>query len=174
MTTYCCSSGTKVIRGSSIPQISSGIVLRVGHQGRLCDRSAIHRRHSESEQRKDATIRGGLPRGKATASCRPASSVAPALNTLLMEYGQSLPVRIGLAGCAHEVAWLEAMLLSSCSACVSLRDGHEWYLPVWFRLVSRARISRSAIRNDSVDSAPWFSLARSGCKPSRHPPVTES
>src|SRR4030088_1240862 len=36
------------------------------------------------------------------------------------------------------------------------------------------RISRSAMRNDRVDSAPWFSLARSGCRPSRHPPVTES
>ena len=36
------------------------------------------------------------------------------------------------------------------------------------------RISRSAIRNESVDSAPWFSLARSGCRPSRQPPVTES
>src|SRR6266536_4740123 len=36
------------------------------------------------------------------------------------------------------------------------------------------RISRSAIRNDRVDSAPWFSLARSGCRPSRQPPVTES
>src|SRR6266700_891443 len=36
------------------------------------------------------------------------------------------------------------------------------------------RISRSAIRKDSVDSAPWFSLARSGCRPSRQPPVTES
>src|SRR5208282_650893 len=33
-------------------------------------------------------------------------------------------------------------------------------------------ISRSAIKNDSVDSAPWFSLARSGCKPSRQSPVT--
>src|SRR6266567_6027996 len=36
------------------------------------------------------------------------------------------------------------------------------------------RISRSAIKNDRVDSAPWFSLARSGCRPSRQPPVTES
>src|SRR2546428_10383431 len=36
---------------------------------------------------------------------------------------------------------------------------------------SSLRISRSAIKKDSVDSAPWFSLARSGCKPSRHPPV---
>src|ERR1051326_4732308 len=38
----------------------------------------------------------------------------------------------------------------------------------------RARISRSAIKNDSVDSAPWFSFARSGCRPSRQPPVAES
>src|SRR5260370_32664171 len=36
---------------------------------------------------------------------------------------------------------------------------------------SSLRISSSAIKKDSVDSAPWFSLARSGCKPSRHPPV---
>src|SRR6202035_395295 len=38
----------------------------------------------------------------------------------------------------------------------------------------RARISSSAIKNERVDSAPWFSLARSGCRPSRQPPVTES
>src|SRR5207249_6290982 len=36
------------------------------------------------------------------------------------------------------------------------------------------RTSRSAMRNDGVDSAPWFSLARSGCRASRQPPVTES
>src|ERR1700741_2667489 len=35
-------------------------------------------------------------------------------------------------------------------------------------------ISTSAIKNDRVDSAPWFSLARSGCRPSRQPPVAES
>src|SRR5436305_8473820 len=39
---------------------------------------------------------------------------------------------------------------------------------------SSERISTSAIRNAKVDSAPWFSFTRSGCSPSRQPPVEGS
>ncbi len=35
-------------------------------------------------------------------------------------------------------------------------------------------ISSNASRNESVDSAPWFSLTRSACSPSRQPPVEAS
>ena len=39
---------------------------------------------------------------------------------------------------------------------------------------SAARISASAVRNESVDSAPWFSFRRSAWIPSRQPPVLAS
>src|SRR5579871_2799971 len=39
---------------------------------------------------------------------------------------------------------------------------------------SANRSSDKAMRNESVDSAPWFSLARSGWSPSRQPPVEAS
>src|ERR1700722_2581550 len=64
-----------------------------------------------------------------------------------------------------------------------VRSGHSLFLPKFLpeRVelesgleFSRHRISMSAVRNDNVDSEPWFWLGRSGCKPSRQPPVTES
>jgi hypothetical protein len=45
--------------------------------------------------------------------------------------------------------------------------------PIVTRELSR-RSSRSAWRKASIDSAPWFSLGRSECSPSRQPPVVGS
>src|ERR1700678_2101774 len=57
-----------------------------------------------------------------------------------------------------------------------IRSGHD--IPSGFWADSSdfwsERISMSAVKNDSVDSDPWFWLGRSGCKPSLQPPVTQS
>src|SRR6185312_3062027 len=94
---YCCNSGTKVIRGSSIPQISSGwsaLGINVGW-GSICQLS--------TPLRERATHRCDNPRRSSTRHSNrvepSGSRVAPALNTLLIEYGQSLLLRIGLAEC---------------------------------------------------------------------------
>src|SRR5277367_4523807 len=86
------------MRGSSMPQISSGYRSPSGTSvGSLsiCQSStpfterAAHRCESprRSSTRQSSRVE---PSGK---------SVAPALNTLLMEYGQSFPVKIGLPPC---------------------------------------------------------------------------
>src|SRR5277367_6964760 len=86
------------MRGSSMPQISSGYRspsgTRVGSLS-ICQSStpfterAAHRCESprRSSTRQSSSVE---PSGK---------SVAPALNTLLIEYGQSFPVKIGLPAC---------------------------------------------------------------------------
>src|SRR5580692_2934081 len=86
------------MRGSSMPQISSGcsrgLGINVGSLS-ICQLSTPFRER--------AAQRWDKPRRSSTrhrSSVDPsASRVAPALNTLLMEYGQSLAVKIGLAGC---------------------------------------------------------------------------
>src|SRR5271154_1657166 len=86
------------MRGSSIPQISSGYRSPSGtNVGSLsiCQSStpfterAAHKWDSprRSSTRQSSSVE---PSGK---------TVAPALNTLLIEYGQSFPVKIGLPGC---------------------------------------------------------------------------
>jgi hypothetical protein len=97
VTAYFCSSGTNVMRGSSMPQISSGwfsgLGIKVGSRS-ICQPSQPFRER--------ATHRWDKPRRSSTRHSSKvvpsASSVAPALNTLLMGYGQCLPVRIGLPG----------------------------------------------------------------------------
>src|SRR6266852_626117 len=86
------------MRGSSLPHNSSGYWSGLGKSvgsRSICQSStpftdrAAHRCESprRSSTRQSSKVE---PFG---------SSVAPALKTLLMEYGQSLPVRIGLAVC---------------------------------------------------------------------------
>src|SRR5580693_4103565 len=86
------------MRGSSMPQISSGYSLGLGIKvGSLsiCQLS--------TPLRERAAQRWDKPRRSSTRQSSrvdpSARRVAPALNTLLMEYGQSLAVKIGLAGC---------------------------------------------------------------------------
>src|SRR5437764_10534725 len=93
------------MRGSSMPQLSSrdsfGLDLSVG------SRSISHPSTPFCER---AAQRCEMPRRSSTrhsSNVEPsASSVAPALNTLLIEYGQSLLLKIGLAGCRRSrVSW---------------------------------------------------------------------
>src|ERR1039458_9613321 len=96
--TYCCSSDTKVMRGSSIPQISSGYSVGLG-----INVGSLSTSHPSTPFRERAAHRCDKPRRSSTRQSSrvepSARSVAPALNTLLIEYGQSLLVRIGLVGC---------------------------------------------------------------------------
>ena len=83
---------------------SSGSGIKVGSLS-ICHPSTPFR----ERPRKDATSRADLRRGTAAESVPSASKVAPALNTLLMEYGQSLRVRIGLADGEEAVARSECL-----------------------------------------------------------------
>ena len=111
--------------------------------------------------------------------------VAPALKTLLMEYGQSFADKIGFAGCrVNKIScWIIVSIKSNLpKRKVAARQIHkeakEARIDQAFGSVvsasSNLRISRRAMRKDRVDSAPWFSLARSGWRPSRQPPVVGS
>src|ERR1700722_5866697 len=86
------------MRGSSMPQISSGYLSpsgnRVGSPS-ICQSSTPFTEraaHKCDSPRRSSTRQSNSvePSGR---------SVAPALNTLLIEYGQSFPVRIGLPVC---------------------------------------------------------------------------
>src|SRR5580692_11914026 len=81
-----------------MPQISSGYSLGLGIKVGSLSISQL-----STPLRERAAQRWDKPRRSSTRhSSRvdpSASMVAPALNTLLMEYGQSLAVKIGLAGC---------------------------------------------------------------------------
>src|SRR5712691_4735370 len=98
VTAYCCSSGTKVMRGSSIPQSSSGYSF-----GLAINVGSLSISHPSTPFRERAAQRWDIPRRSSTRhSSRvdpSANNVAPALKTLLMEYGQSLALKIGFAGC---------------------------------------------------------------------------
>src|ERR1700736_4324332 len=95
--TYCCSSGTNVMRGSSMPQISSGNSFGLGIKVGLLSIS-----HPSTPFTERAAHKCDNPRRSSTRQSNnvepSASRVAPGLNTLLIEYGQSLLVRIGLEG----------------------------------------------------------------------------
>src|ERR1700678_4126186 len=86
------------MRGSSMPQISSGNSFGLGINVGWLSIS-----HPSTPFRERAAQRCDNPRRSSTRHSSKVvpsdSKVAPALNTLLMEYGQSLLVRIGLAGC---------------------------------------------------------------------------
>src|SRR4029077_3584224 len=86
------------MRGSSMPHISSGYWSGLGKS--VGSRSISQPSEPFTDR---AAHRCESPRRSSTrqsSSVEPfGSSVAPALKTLLMEYGQSLPVRIGLAVC---------------------------------------------------------------------------
>src|ERR1700680_2689650 len=95
--TYCCSSGTNVMRGSSMSQISSGKSF-----GLSCKVGLLSICHPSTPFTERAAHRWDNPRRSSTRQSNnvepSASRVAPGLNTLLIEYGQSLLVRIGLDG----------------------------------------------------------------------------
>jgi len=105
---YCCNSGTYVMRGSSMPQsssgYSSGLGIRVG-VGSMFHPSMpfLDRAQQRCERPRRSSTRH---KSKVEPS---ESSVAPALNTLLIEYGQSLLVRIGLAGCLRRSNSVESV-----------------------------------------------------------------
>src|SRR5208282_3695465 len=86
------------MRGSSMPQISSGYSLELG-----INVGSLSISHPSTPFRERAAQRCDNPRRSSTRHSSKVvpsgSKVAPALNTLLIEYGQSLLVRIGLAGC---------------------------------------------------------------------------
>src|SRR5690349_24882456 len=86
------------MRGSSIPQTSSGYCSGLGT--RVGSRSTFHPSTPFAER---AAHKWESPRRSSTrqsSRVEPSGrSVAPALKTLLMEYGQSFPVKRGLAGC---------------------------------------------------------------------------
>ena len=68
-----------------------------------------------------------------------ASSVAPALNTLLMEYGQSLLVRIGFAGCRSSSGSKRALgRLTEHFAAGTVMKGHF----LLFRLLQRTHFEK--------------------------------
>src|SRR6202023_3855054 len=98
VTTYCCSSGTKVMRGSSIPQISSGYSFGLG-----INVGSLSICHPSSPLRERAAQRCDKPRRSSTRQSNrvepSASSVPPPLKTLFIEHGQSLLVKMALAGC---------------------------------------------------------------------------
>jgi hypothetical protein len=92
---YCCNSGTKVMRGSSIPQISSG--YSSGFAGSV---GVVSTRHPSIPFAERAAHKCDSPRRSSTrhsSNVSPSASLtAPALNTLLIGYGQSRLLRIGL------------------------------------------------------------------------------
>src|SRR6266567_9093639 len=98
VTAYCCNSGTKVMRGSSMPQSSSGYSF-----GLESNVGSLSISQPATPFRERAAQRWDMPRRSSTRhSSRvdpSANNVAPALKTLLMEYGQSLALNIGFAGC---------------------------------------------------------------------------
>src|SRR5437660_2566482 len=86
------------MRGSSMPHSSSGYCSGLGSS--VGSRSICQPSTPFTER---ATHKCEIPRRSSTRQSRrvepSGSSVAPALKTLLMEYGQSFPVKRGLAGC---------------------------------------------------------------------------
>src|SRR6478736_10470501 len=85
------------MRGSSMPQISSGWFLGSGIKV-----GSLSICHPSTPLRERAAERCDKPRRSSTRQSSrvvpSASRVAPALNTLLIGYGQSLLVRIGFEG----------------------------------------------------------------------------
>src|SRR5436190_10990667 len=81
---YCCSSGTKVTRGSSIPQSSSGYSFGLDSNVGSLSISQL-----STPFRERAAQRWDMPRRSSTLHSSKvdpsANNVAPALNTLLIE-----------------------------------------------------------------------------------------
>ena len=95
-------SDARVLNAPDFLGIFLGLGIKVGSRS-IC--------HPSTPLRERAAQRCDRPRRSSTrhsSSVVPSCSrVAPALNTLLMEYGQSLLVRIGLRGMTMK-QWLEA------------------------------------------------------------------
>lgn len=92
---YCSSSGTYVILGSSMPQISSGysrgLAIRVGSSSMRQPSIPLTER---AAHRCDRPLLSSTRQSNRTSPS--GSLTAPALKTLLMGYGQSLRLRMGL------------------------------------------------------------------------------
>src|ERR1700679_2692962 len=92
---YCSSSGTYVIRGSSIPQISSGysrgLAINVGGESMRHPLTPFGER---AAHRWDKPVRSSTRQSNKVSPS--ANLVAPALKTLLTGYGHSFRLRIGL------------------------------------------------------------------------------
>src|SRR5438045_5946641 len=84
LTAYCCNSGTKVIRGSSMPQCSSGY-----SSGLDSNVGSLLISQLSTPFRERAAQRWDIPRRSSTRHSSKvdpsANNVAPALNTLLIE-----------------------------------------------------------------------------------------
>src|SRR5205823_40941 len=89
VTAYCCNSGTKVMRGSSIPQSSSGYSF-----GLAINVGSLSISQPSAPFRERAAQRCEMPRRSSTRHSNRVepsdNNVAPALKTLLIEYGQAL------------------------------------------------------------------------------------
>src|ERR1700691_726745 len=121
------------MRGSSMPQTSSGKFFGLGiNVGSLsiCQPSTPFA--ERAAQRCDNPRRSSTRHSSKVVPS--ASKVAPALNTLLMEYGQSLLVRIGLAGCRRSNGSKRVFggLITFCVGMVMME------FPLVYRLAERA------------------------------------
>ena len=97
-TAYCSSSGTYVMRGSSMPQISSGNSCGFGISVGLGSTRQLSKPFAErAAQRCDRPLRSST-RHRSNVSPS-GSNTAPAFRTLLIGYFQSFRLRIGLPGC---------------------------------------------------------------------------